>query len=119
MLDSLATAVSSMSGQQALDSLDIIAQKWRVLAERRRSHMLELFQNGRWRLYYREEQFLQLLRDAVEASDRWAVLALRLAEQTTRVGDRPADAIQAIAGTASERVVSDTLAPHVRRRSAA
>jgi uncharacterized repeat protein (TIGR03809 family) len=51
------------------------ALKWRVLAERRRAHLLELYQTGRWKLYFTEERFLMQMRDAVRLTDRWAELA--------------------------------------------
>jgi uncharacterized repeat protein (TIGR03809 family) len=56
-------------------ALDEVAQKWRSLAERRRAHFIELYQSGRWRHYYSEEQFLRCLREAVRVSDRWAEIA--------------------------------------------
>jgi hypothetical protein len=32
---------------------DTIARKWLALAERRRAHLIELRDSGRWRRYYR------------------------------------------------------------------
>jgi uncharacterized repeat protein (TIGR03809 family) len=56
-------------------SLNEAAQKWRVLAERRRAHFVELYHTGRWRRYYGEEEFLLKMREAMKASDRWAEIA--------------------------------------------
>jgi uncharacterized repeat protein (TIGR03809 family) len=52
-----------------------VAQKWRALAERRRAHFVELYHSGRWKRYYSEENFLQLMREAIRASERWAEIA--------------------------------------------
>jgi uncharacterized repeat protein (TIGR03809 family) len=64
-----------MSGRSFAPAFDEVAQRWRALAERRRAHFIELFQSGRWRHYYSEQQFLDSLRDAVRISERWAEIA--------------------------------------------
>ena len=51
------------------------SRKWRALADRRCADLAELFQSGRWKRYYTEEQFLHRLRDAIRASERWAEIA--------------------------------------------
>ena len=56
-------------------ALNEAAQKWRILAERRCAHFLELYDTGRWKRYYSEEEFLLKMRDAMKASDRWAEIA--------------------------------------------
>ena len=43
-----------------------ITQKWRDLAERRRAHFIELYDTGRWKLYYTEEQMLARIDEALE-----------------------------------------------------
>jgi uncharacterized repeat protein (TIGR03809 family) len=63
-------------------ALDEVAHKWRSLAERRRTHFIELLQSGRWRHYYSEERFLHCLREAVRMSDRWAEIALSAVDET-------------------------------------
>ncbi|HZP79616.1 MAG TPA: TIGR03809 family protein [Pseudolabrys sp.] len=73
-----------MSAPPAERSLDQAARKWCSLAERRRDHYVELYQSGRWKHYYSEEQFRERLRDAVEAVNTWAQIAgLRLAETSS------------------------------------
>lgn len=62
-------------------ALDPIAQKWRDLAERRRAHLVELYDNGRWKLYYSEEQLLHRMREAVRLTERWAEIAPRAADE--------------------------------------
>jgi uncharacterized repeat protein (TIGR03809 family) len=56
-------------------ALNEAAQKWRALAERRRKHFVELYHTGRWKRYYGEQQFRLKLREAMNASDRWADIA--------------------------------------------
>jgi uncharacterized repeat protein (TIGR03809 family) len=57
-----------MRGQNAL------AARWRSLAERRRSHLLELQRNGHWRRYYSEESLMEQIRDSERCSQMWASL---------------------------------------------
>jgi uncharacterized repeat protein (TIGR03809 family) len=54
---------------------DSVARKWLALAERRRAHVIELRESGRWRHYYTPEGFLEALREAVRTRDEWARLA--------------------------------------------
>jgi uncharacterized repeat protein (TIGR03809 family) len=63
-----------MSGRQP-SPYDSVARKWRVLAERRRAHVIELRESGRWKHYYTAEELLDALRDAVTMRDAWAKLA--------------------------------------------
>jgi uncharacterized repeat protein (TIGR03809 family) len=63
-----------MSKQQPARALDEVAQKWLDLAERRRAHLVELYHSGRWKRYYREERFLDSLREAIRAVDAWAAI---------------------------------------------
>ena len=62
-------------------ALDEVALKWRALAERRQAHFIELYQSGRWKHYFSEERFLMRMREAVRASERWAEIAPRPADQ--------------------------------------
>jgi hypothetical protein len=64
-----------MSQWLSTPALDQVAQKWRVLAERRRADFVELYRSGRWKRYYTEEQFLRGMREAMRASERWAAIA--------------------------------------------
>ncbi len=63
-----------MSSRQS-GPYDRVARKWLALAERRRSHVIELRESGRWRRYYTPEEFLEALREAVSTRDEWARLA--------------------------------------------
>jgi hypothetical protein len=54
---------------------DSIARKWLALAERRRAHVVDLRDSGRWRHYYTREELLDALREAVNSRDEWARIA--------------------------------------------
>lgn len=62
-----------------------LTRKGRELAERRRAHFIELFDTGRWKHYYTEEQLLVRMREAIRMVETWE-----------RLGGRP-DAPHAIA----------------------
>ena len=64
-----------MSERQPGTALDAVAQKWRLLAGRRRAHFAELFHSGRWKHYYSEEQYLQRMRESIRMAERWAAIA--------------------------------------------
>jgi uncharacterized repeat protein (TIGR03809 family) len=66
-----------MSDWHPEHALDEVALKWRALAERRRAHFIELYDSGRWKLYFTEEQFIARMREAVRGSERWAENAPR------------------------------------------
>jgi uncharacterized repeat protein (TIGR03809 family) len=81
-----------MSVRLPAHALDEVAQKWRALAERRRAHFVELYESGRWRHYYSEEEFLYRMREAVRLSERWARIALGAAgEVMAGEAQAPAD----------------------------
>jgi hypothetical protein len=52
--------------------LDGVARKWLALAERRRLHLDELRDSGRWRHYYTSAELLEAIREAVVMRDKWA-----------------------------------------------
>ena len=55
---------------------DDVVRGWAVLAEQQRAHYEELYQTGRWQLYYSEAQFRIRVRRAVELCNAWqAVMA--------------------------------------------
>jgi uncharacterized repeat protein (TIGR03809 family) len=66
-----------MSAGQTARRIDLIAQRWSDLAERRRAYFVELFNSGRWTRYYSEQEFLERLRDVMKAADTWSRLAGR------------------------------------------
>jgi hypothetical protein len=64
-----------MSARLSSAPADLVAQKWRALAERRRADFVELYRSGRWQHYYTRDQFAARLRDVFDAADVWAKLA--------------------------------------------
>ena len=57
------------------------AEKWRVLAERRRTAIVALYRNGGWKDLYTEDRFMALLREAIATADTWARIAPPPAEE--------------------------------------
>ena len=48
-----------------------ITRRWRALAEQRRAHFIELYDTGRWKHYYTEEQLLARMREAIRLTETW------------------------------------------------
>lgn len=49
--------------------------RWRILAQKRLDHLVELYESGRWRLYYDEPEFLALVQETRSALKVWHELA--------------------------------------------
>lgn len=64
----------SMSARQP-GPLDSVARKWLALAERRRAHVAELYDTGRWRHYYTRAELVEAMREAIRVRDEWARIA--------------------------------------------
>ena len=60
---------------QATLQWELVALKWRSLAEQRRDHYFDLYRSGRWKHYYTEDQFLAEMRKAIALADRWVEIA--------------------------------------------
>jgi hypothetical protein len=59
----------------AYRQFNLIAAKWRDLAEKRRQYFIELYSSGRWKHYYKSEALIILrLRAATMQAEAWAVL---------------------------------------------
>ncbi len=52
-----------------------ITGKWHDLAEKRRAHLVDLYESGRWKHYYSESEFVALMRETVQLADDWGRLA--------------------------------------------
>ncbi len=52
-----------------------LVARWRVLAQRRLDHLIELYESGRWKLYHKEQDFLALVQEARSALHVWEQLA--------------------------------------------
>ena len=64
-----------MAEREPYRRLMAVAQKWRDLAERRRDHYARLYDTGRWKLYYSEDEFLARMREVVMLAEYWADIA--------------------------------------------
>lgn len=49
--------------------------RWRILAQKRLDHLIELYQTGRWKLYHAESDFLEMVQEARAALKVWEELA--------------------------------------------
>jgi uncharacterized repeat protein (TIGR03809 family) len=70
-----------MSARPPAHALAAVAQKWRTLAERRRDHLVEIYDSGRWKHYYTEGELLYRMREAIQQVERWAEIAPRPEDQ--------------------------------------
>lgn len=52
-----------------------VVARWRLLAQQRLDHLIELYQSGRWKLYYKEQDFLAMVQEARAALKVWEQLA--------------------------------------------
>ncbi len=52
-----------------------ITRRWRDLADKRRAHFIELYDTGRWKHYYTEEQLVARMREAINLADAWERLS--------------------------------------------
>jgi uncharacterized repeat protein (TIGR03809 family) len=52
-----------------------VVTRWRMLAERRLNHLVELYETGRWKVYYEEPEFLKIIQEARVALKTWEQLA--------------------------------------------
>jgi hypothetical protein len=62
---------------------DSVARKWLALVERRKAHIVELCDSGRWKHYYTHAELLDELREVVRVRDQWA----RIAGLMPRIGE--------------------------------
>jgi len=58
-----------------------ITRKGRELAEKRRAHLVELYDTGRWKHYYTQDQFLARMREAISLAETWERFAKPPTEQ--------------------------------------
>jgi uncharacterized repeat protein (TIGR03809 family) len=75
-----------MTKLAAAESGRSVVVRWRMLAERRLKYLIELYESGRWKLYYNEPEFLKIVREAHTALKAWEALA---PPETER--DKPAE----------------------------
>jgi uncharacterized repeat protein (TIGR03809 family) len=53
---------------------EAFARKWLALAERRRTHLTELYESGAWKRYFTEETLRAHMREAVREVERWSAM---------------------------------------------
>jgi uncharacterized repeat protein (TIGR03809 family) len=75
--------ILSMQARSTALSSEQVARRWRDLANRRRSHFVELYESGRWKLYYTEAEFILRLREVFQAAEQWEKLASPQLTKTT------------------------------------
>lgn len=103
------------SASQAGRSLVV---RWRILAQRRMDHLIELYQSGRWKLYHKESDFLAMVQETRAALKMWEQLAppdvmldktaeVRLAQEQEQVDDH---ADEHADGKTDQQIDGDALA---------
>ncbi len=75
----------AMTHPPALHPLAKTAEKWRVLAEKRRADFAELYRSGRWQRYYELDEFVARARAVAAICDRWT----EIVEQYRQAGLDP------------------------------
>ncbi|MEZ5786065.1 MAG: TIGR03809 family protein [Xanthobacteraceae bacterium] len=83
-----------------------LTRKWRALAERRKAHLVDLYDSGRWRRYYSEKDFILRLREAIRAVERWSATEEVAARETAMAPSSPAEAMRIVLSGDSD---ADTL----------
>jgi len=63
-----------MSGSHS-SPFDAVARDWLALVERRKAHLIELFETGRWTHYFTEAELLAQLRAVNLAHERFGKVA--------------------------------------------
>jgi hypothetical protein len=63
------------SMKPATPLLERVALKLRELADRRRQHVYDLYRSGRWRHYYTDREFIEVMRLALNDDEWLAALA--------------------------------------------
>jgi uncharacterized repeat protein (TIGR03809 family) len=48
-----------------------VTRRWRDLAEKRRAYLVELYESGRWKHYYTEDQLIARMREAINLAETW------------------------------------------------
>lgn len=104
-----------------LNLRDYQVSRWRKLAEQRLEHLTELFVTGRWRRYFEEPDFLEIVRQTKDAVATWRRLDAPQLETPmpprTSISiahkDEPGEARSA-SDAVPQPAVLGLLAPHVR-----
>lgn len=81
-----------------------LTRKWRALAERRRAHLVDLYDSGRWRLYYSEQEFVLRLREAIGVVEKWSATERSATCEAAALSVGPIKAVNSTNGAADEAV---------------
>lgn len=84
-----------------------LTRKWRALAERRKAHLVDLYDSGRWRFYYSEQEFILRLREAIQAVERWSATERFAAREAEEPSINPAAADSALVSDDDEDALSE------------
>ncbi len=90
--------------------------RWRKLAEQRLEHITELFDSGRWRRYFSEAEFLELVRQSKDAVATWRRLdapPLETPRPTPQLSVARDDETPAPIDCVPEPAIIGLLAPHI------
>lgn len=68
---------SAKTGKDMTEQGRSVVVRWRMLAERRLNYLVELYESGRWTVYYKEPDFLKAVQEARGALKAWEQLAPR------------------------------------------
>ncbi len=82
-----------------------VTRKWLDLAERRKAYLVELYETGRWQLFYGEAEFVDRLREAIDVVERWSLTAQTLLDGAAR--DPAADVVAAEDGADEPNVCAE------------
>jgi uncharacterized repeat protein (TIGR03809 family) len=66
-----------MTHREAFLKFGQTAQKWRDLADQRRAAFTDLYESGRWKKYYTEDELLLRMREVVGTAETWTEVASR------------------------------------------
>ena len=80
-----------------------VIRKWLDLAERRKAYLVDLYETGRWQLFYSEAEFVKRLREAIDAVGRWSIT-----EQTSLESAEHGPAVEVVA---AERAAGEPNVP--------
>jgi uncharacterized repeat protein (TIGR03809 family) len=64
-------------------------ERWRALAERRLAHMAQLYESGRWRHYFSEEEFIGVVRETRASVEHWRELVPGQGAELFAVPEKP------------------------------
>jgi uncharacterized repeat protein (TIGR03809 family) len=95
-----------MAARDCSSTQQSTAQRWRDLAERRRQHIVDLYETGRWRHYYSETELLDAMREAIRNVATWDEILKSGEAAAAALPDDPEAALKEL-----QKLVGDETAP--------